>query len=194
MGQNKALLPFSSYPTLSQYQLERFSPYFKKVYISCKDKTIFNFQADFIEDYIKDISSPLVGLYSIFSKLDDEYIAVLSVDTPFVDIKIYETLLQYSLYHDIVIPEYHPLCGIYKKTIKPHLKELIYHDKHRFSYLFEKTDTKKIHFKDEKMFYNMNYFDEYEKAFKNLTTKKIWSIINQKRRCYHASWDQRKNS
>jgi len=83
MGEDKSLLPFASSPTLTQYQIKRFKPYFKNIYISCKSKDKFSFKANFIEDFTKKESSPFVGLISVLEELDDEYVFVLSVDTPF---------------------------------------------------------------------------------------------------------------
>jgi len=50
MGENKALLPFAGFETLTEYQYTRLSKIFSSVYISCKDKSIFSFDANFIED------------------------------------------------------------------------------------------------------------------------------------------------
>ncbi len=168
MGKNKALLPFSSSPTLIEFQLQRFSGSFQKVYISTKDKNIFDFEADFIEDLYKDISSPIVALYSVMKSLDEKKIAILSVDTPFVSYNIYEKLLDYIDNHQAVIPDYHPLCGVYKRDILPTLEEMIKKDKHSLKELFEKIEVKKITFYDEKEFENLNFFDEYERALKIL--------------------------
>ena len=51
MGEDKALLPFAEFNTLTEFQLTRLKKIFKTVYISCKDKTLFEFDANFIEDY-----------------------------------------------------------------------------------------------------------------------------------------------
>ena len=168
MGRNKALLPFASSPTLTQFQLQKFSTTFKKVYISCKEKNIFDFEANFIEDFYKDISSPIVALYSVLKSLDEKVVAILSVDTPFVTKKIYEKLLYFIDSHEAVIPDYHPLCGVYKKDLTPILENMIKEDKHSLKELFERINVKKVSFSDEKEFKNLNFYDEYEMALKSL--------------------------
>ncbi len=168
MGKNKALLPFASSPTLIQFQLQRFKNYFKKVYISCKDKSVFDFEADFIEDLYKDISSPIVALYSVLKSLDEEIVAILSVDTPFVPYEVYEQLLNFIDNHEAVIPDYHPLCGAYKKELLPILEEMIKEDKHSLKELFRQIDVKKITFKSDKIFENLNFYHEYKKALKKV--------------------------
>ena len=49
MGQDKALLPFAGFKTLSEYQYRRLSEIFEKVYISSKEDK-FDFQADILFD------------------------------------------------------------------------------------------------------------------------------------------------
>jgi len=173
MGEDKALLPFSSSPTLTQFQLKRFETIFKKVYISCEDKSKFDFEADFIEDVNLSLSSPFVGLYSCFEKLKSDCIFTLSVDTPFVKPDTFEKLFLFNS-HEAVVPVtkrgYQPLCALYKKSIKPILKELIKENKLKFSNLYDKIDVKYIEFQNEEDFDNLNFKDEYKKAIKRISS------------------------
>ena len=50
MGEDKALLSFGNFKTLTEFQLSRLSKIFSNVYISCKDQNKFDFQANFLED------------------------------------------------------------------------------------------------------------------------------------------------
>jgi len=50
MGEDKSLLPFGSFSTLTEFQLNRLQKMFKNIYISCKKSSKFDFNADFIED------------------------------------------------------------------------------------------------------------------------------------------------
>ena len=172
MGQNKALLPFFSYPTLTEYQYKRFLPYFSNIYISCKNKNIFNFEANFIEDIYHETSSPILGLYSVFSQINEDIIAIISVDTPFVPIQNYEILLK-NLYHeDAIIPNYHPLCGIYKKSIFPSLQSVLHEKKYSFKHLFEKIKIKYIEISNDADFINLNYPQDYKKALERMENEK----------------------
>ena len=54
MKKDKSLLPFGGFDTLTQFQLFCLQKLFKTVYISCKDKSKFNFEASFIEDLKSD--------------------------------------------------------------------------------------------------------------------------------------------
>lgn len=85
MGEDKALLPFSGFTTLTEFQLSHLSKIFKTVYISCKDKNKFDFEANFIEDLKTDsVFAPTAGFVTIFQELQDESFFALSVDSPFV--------------------------------------------------------------------------------------------------------------
>jgi len=118
MGEDKALLPFGGFDTLSQFQHNRLSKIFKNVYISCKTKTKFNFKADFIEDIYKDKYAPSVGFLSVFEKLGKKAFFAISVDTPFVDEQIIDKIYKAdSLHVDATIAKLdgkiQPMCGIY---------------------------------------------------------------------------------
>jgi molybdopterin-guanine dinucleotide biosynthesis protein A len=172
MGRDKALLPFGGYPTLTQYQLERFKPYFQEIYIGCKDKQKFDFEADFVEDLKSyEDSAPHIGLISAFEKLDTDTICVLSVDTPYFNAENFQKLLDSDKHDSNAIVARsekgnQPLCAIYKRSILPYLKEVIAEKKYRFSFLFEKSNVQFVPFEKEKLFINLNTPEEYANIFK----------------------------
>jgi molybdopterin-guanine dinucleotide biosynthesis protein A len=169
MGRDKALLPFGSFPTLTQYQLARLQNNFSSLHVSCKNKNKFDFEASFIEDTQEfDAFSPLVALYSILCSFQTP-IAILSVDTPFVTVdeftELFEALDEQT---DIVIARSpfgsHQMCGIYKPTITSVLKEQIEKNIHKIRSIFEKVHVRYVDFKDDSIFENLNHPLEYEKA------------------------------
>jgi molybdopterin-guanine dinucleotide biosynthesis protein A len=169
MKRDKALLPFKGSNTLTQFQLNRFKPHFEEVYICCRDKTKFDFEAKFIEDLQEyEDFSPYIGLISVFETLDVDAIFVLSVDAPFFDIEHFEKLYGELNSKDAVVAKNldgkQPLCAIYKKSILPHLKELTKEKKYRFAYLFDKIDVKFVEFNEEKIFTNLNTLEDYKRA------------------------------
>ena len=169
MGKDKALLPFKGFDTLTEFQLSKLSSHFQKVYIGCKDKDKFDFEANFIEDLKEyEDSAPHVGLISAFETLGCETIAILSVDVPFFETKHFEKLYHQLDTHDVVVAKSpqgkQPLCAIYKKSILPKLKQLTLKKKYRFAYLFEEIDVKFVEFEDEEIFTNLNTPDDYKKA------------------------------
>jgi len=168
MQKDKALLPFNGYNSLAEYQYERFKPFFSKVYISAKDNK-FDFAVDIIYDAYSE-SSPLVSLVSIFETLKDvNEVVILTVDAPFIDKGLFNTLLNRAkLESSVVVAEspngLEPLCAIYKKDILPIAKEMLKENRHRLQTLLNKVDTQRIFFKDEKLFMNLNYPSDYELA------------------------------
>lgn len=166
MGEDKALLPFFSYNTLTQYQYEKFKPFFKKVYISSKiDK--FDFEPNLILDK-GEIYSPIVALQTIFNKLKDEKkIFIISVDTPFVKIDTISNLVDNSLNYDIVVPQtekIHNLCGVFDKSCSLLINEMLSNDTHKVGFLLKKSKTKIITCSDEDEFMNLNDPKTYKKA------------------------------
>lgn len=170
MGQDKALLPFGDAPTLTQYQYQRLSQIFEKVYISAKSHK-FDFECQVIEDKYE-ASSPLVALLSIFETLDDDKVFVLSVDTPFVNEKVIHTLINECEQNvDIIVPKhvnnFEPLSAIYDKSILPLLQKHYEEDNHKLHDILKNAKTKAVHFEENKAFMNLNYFEDYKKALKS---------------------------
>ncbi len=169
MKRDKALLPFGGYNSLSEYQYERFKPFFSKIYISAKENK-FDFPVDIIEDCYEN-SSPLVALISIFEKLDSDEIFLLSVDSPFVDIELFKKLKKRADNSSSAVVAYsingiEPLCGIYRRTILPKAQEMLREDRHRLQTLLDYTTIQKIYFENESLFINLNYPSDYESAIK----------------------------
>ncbi len=170
MGQDKALLPFGEYKTLSEFQHERLSKLFKKVYISAKENK-FDFNANVIEDRHKE-SSPLVGIISVFETLKVDTIFILSVDAPFVNREVIDKLIHSNNRFDAVIAKsksgIQPLCGVYKRSVLSIAQEHLKEGNHRLQSLFKKVNTQFVPFKDDALFINLNHPHEYEKAQKLL--------------------------
>jgi len=169
MGKDKSLLPFGNFSSLAEYQYKKLSEIFDKVYISSKSDK-FSFEVDIIKDRY-DISSPLVGLVSIFESLDIDEVFILSVDAPFVDKniirKLYSRLREED---DVVIAKspngIEPLCGIYKRTILPTAKLFLEQNNHKLKELLKKVNIQEVYFENRDSFINLNYPHEYQKAQK----------------------------
>ena len=177
MGEDKALMPFQNYSTLSEFQYHKLQQWFDEVYLCAKiDK--FPFPAKVIQDTYQE-SSPLVGLISVFKTLECEAAFILSVDAPLVDENVVKKLwdayqedlkVEKSKSHAIIAQSpsgVQPLCGIYKRSILPHAKTNFNAHIHRLKALLPKHTTKIVHFKDNTPFTNVNTQEEYL----NLLTK-----------------------
>jgi len=171
MGEDKALLPFGDFSTLAEFQYQRLSKLFKKVYISTKENK-FDFKANLILDNKgKDIFAPTAGFEALFQKLQEERVFILSVDTPFVSEKEIETLLESDTQAlDATIASTtsgsHPMCGIYHHSLLPAFTQMLKEDNHRLGQLLKKSNTEFVMFEEEKRFTNLNHPEEYEEALK----------------------------
>ncbi len=175
MGSDKALLPFDTFKTLTQFQLARFKEHFSSVSISCKSKDKFDFDAFFIEDdpYYAE-SSPLVALLSILNRFETP-VCVLSVDTPFVAPNIFATLQEHMrTIDDAIVAKSsfgnHPLCAIYRPLIQEKILMMLEANDHKIGHLLQSISTQYVDFGDDAPFYNLNYLKEYEDAKKRLAS------------------------
>ncbi|WP_428737514.1 molybdenum cofactor guanylyltransferase MobA [Sulfurimonas sp.] len=173
MGEDKALLPFADFPTLTHYQLNRLSKIFHSVYISCKSKEKFDFQANFIEDTNKELFAPTAAFISIFSHLNVDKVFVISVDTPFIDTEIFTYLIkndinQYDATVAIVDDEIQPLCGIYHRSLLERFLEMEKNDTHKLHYLLKNSNVNFVNFEDKEKFLNLNNQEEYQQALQKL--------------------------
>jgi molybdopterin-guanine dinucleotide biosynthesis protein A len=170
MGEDKALLPFSTSNSLTQYQYDRLKPYFKNIYISSKDdKFDFIDKEKLILDENKEIHSPIVALHTIFKLFKDQKIFIITVDTPLVLISSIKKLIDESNNYDICVAKterIHNLCGIFSSNISSTTYTMIEKDIHKVGYLLKNNNTKIIEFPNDDEFLNLNNKDEYNKAIR----------------------------
>lgn len=170
MGEDKALLPFSEFKTLTEFQLSRLSKIFKTVYISCKDKSKFDFEANFIEDIKTDsLFAPTAGFITIFKELQDESFFALSVDSPFVcEREILKIIEQDSSLADATIARTNsgiqPMCGIYHRSLEVKFIEMLKNENHKLGFLLKSSNTIFVDFENEAPFLNLNTPQEYTVA------------------------------
>ena len=181
MGEDKALLPFGGFDTLTEYQLNRLSKHFKRVYISCKGRSKFDFDANFIEDLdIYNDYAPMIAMASAIKKINMDYLFFISVDLPFFGYEeFYKLNKQKEDFQAVVALSthgYEPLCAIYKRDIVYEIEHLIEQKKFKFSNLFDNILVKYIEFKDEKIFLNLNDKTQYNKALKIIKERKWLNI------------------
>jgi len=172
MGRDKSLLPFSSYKTLTEFQLHKLKQIFKTVYISCKNKNKFNFDANFIEDIeLDNIYAPSVGFISVFEYIKEDSFFVISVDTPFIGKKTILSLIQKdSKEFDATIATLHnkmqPMCGIYHRSLKNEFEQMLENENHKLGLMLKNSKTNYVDFTDENLFININNPQEYKNALK----------------------------
>ena len=174
MGEDKALLPFASFPTLTEYQYARLSESFTHVYISCKDASNFNFKAKFIEDDKSNILfAPTAGFVASYKALHTNSFFALSVDAPFIDENIISRLIDADrVEFDATIAKtkegVQPLCGIYHRSLEKEFARMQKENNHKLGLLLKNSHTNYCFFEDSKAFLNMNHPEDYQKALQLL--------------------------
>lgn len=175
MGEDKSLLPFAGFNTLTEFQLSRLNKIFKTVYISCKDKSKFNFlaenkEANFIEE-TKSINTfaPTAGFVAIFEELKEDSFFALSVDAPFVSKNEIEKIIDADTKDsDATIAQtefgVQPMCGIYHRSLQNEFSKMLEQDNHKLGFLLKSSKTTFVNFDDEKPFLNLNHPHEYKEA------------------------------
>ena len=170
MGEDKALLPFAEENTLAEYQYKKLQKLFHHVLLSAK-KDKFDFHCQVITDNYEE-SSPLVGILSIFETLTEiESIFILSVDAPFVNEDIIQTIMEKEKSDaDIIVAKspsgVQPLCGLYKRSILTLVQKQYKQGNHKLQELLRLAKTEIIVFPDNKPFTNLNHPQEYKAALK----------------------------
>lgn len=169
MGEDKSLLPFGDCTTLTEFQYNRLQNLFAHVFISTKTADKFDFNANFILDPINADFAPTAGFVSAFRALEDSRIMVLSVDTPFVDESVFQTLINADTPElDAIIASTasgtHPLCGIYHRSLLSDFERMLNENDHRLGKLLSASKTRYIDFENEELFTNLNHPHEYQEA------------------------------
>ena len=174
MGEDKSLLSFGEFNSLTEFQLARLSKLFKNIYISCKEKDKFNFKANFIEDIkTSPAFAPTAGFVAIFEKLTCESFFALSVDSPFVSEKEINKIINADQHNNdatIAKTEFgiQPMCGVYHRSLESKFIQMLKDDNHKLGLLLKSSNTVFVDFKDENPFLNLNHPHEYQEALKLL--------------------------
>ncbi|MDF1883435.1 molybdenum cofactor guanylyltransferase MobA [Sulfurimonas sp. SAG-AH-194-C21] len=176
MGEDKSLLPFAGFTTLTEFQYSRLLKIFTNVYISCKNKDKFSFDANFIEDKkTENTFAPTIAFISIFEHLRADSFFTISVDSPFIN---EETILKLinadSSEVDATVAttedKIQPLCGIYHRSLLPAFEKMVEEDKHKLNFLLKNSKTDYVTFKNDNTFLNLNHPHEYQKALTLITS------------------------
>jgi len=173
MGEDKALLPFGTYSTLTEYQYTRLSKIFLHVYISTKDPQKFSFPAKFIVDLpnLQNSYAPTVGFISAFETLLVDRLFVLSVDSPFIgEHEIKKLIEEDNPQYDATVAKtqqgVQTMCGVYHRSLLSSFKNMQENNKHKLTNLLQNCKTNYYLFENEKAFLNLNYPHEYKEALR----------------------------
>jgi molybdenum cofactor guanylyltransferase len=176
MGEDKSLLPFGGFSSLAEFQYRRLTPLFSGVAISTKTVDKFDFEAEFVLDPVEVDYAPTAGFVSSFRALKSDRMMVLSVDTPFVDEYVFQTLINAdSDEYDAIIAKTasgsHPMCGIYHRSLLGEFERMLSEGDHRLGKLLASSKTLYVEFADEAPFANLNHPHEYQEALERFSNQ-----------------------
>ncbi|MDP3292736.1 MAG: NTP transferase domain-containing protein, partial [Sulfuricurvum sp.] len=99
----------------------------------------------------------------------EERVIVLSVDTPFVDERVFQALVDADTENlDAVIARTsegsHPMCGLYHRSLLGEFERMLAEGDHRLGKLLAASNTLYLDFNNDELFANLNHPHEYEEA------------------------------
>lgn len=169
MKEDKTLLPFFNSNSLAQFQYDRLKLHFQNIYISSKTNK-FNFinEKNLILDENKEIFSPILALDTIFKKINNQKIFIITVDSPFVTIESIKELIKNSVDVDVCVAKtedkVHNLCGVFDSNISITIQSMLRDDIHKINYLIKQNKFKIIEFINHNEFININNPEDYKKS------------------------------
>ncbi len=185
MGCDKTFLPFGS-TSLVNYQIERFRPFFNKIYLSVPSHTD---RPEYYESRcgcpaIEDLCSktgPMGGLYSCLKTLPDEILFFISVDAPFTDPRLAVTLcdrletagdLVYACAIQDPCGQIQPLFAAWHKKCLPTLEQQLSQKNYRLRDLLTREHTLILdQYFPQDQYFNMNDPATYYSALRRLADR-----------------------
>jgi molybdopterin-guanine dinucleotide biosynthesis protein A len=152
-------------------QIYKLSNLFNEIFI-VSNYYIDNLNLPVIPDIYSDIG-PLGGIHSALKYSKNDYVFVISVDLPFVNVNFMKEMLKSISNQDSIIPLHsknhiEPLHAIYNKRIVKIIEEQIKNNKYSVNSLLNRINTFYLNvsdlYKPEIIFLNINNFDDIKKA------------------------------
>lgn len=178
---DKALLPFAG-TTLIEYICSNLNENFNRVIIiGSKDKYSFIKRVEIHEDIYKN-KGPLAGIYTGLYFSETNYNFICGCDMPFLNSNYFSYLKDDFKKEDkteIVVPEYNgflePLAALYHYSLLKRIQNEILNYNLRIKSFYDNAEKKilseaalKEKFNLEKLFFNLNYPEDLDKALKYL--------------------------
>ena len=176
MGTNKALLPIEGKAVIEVIK-ETLTPFFSDLLLVTNDFPTF----EFLEiPMVKDVyvgKGPLSGIHTGLENSKSDLNLFVACDMPFVSGELANHLVNLCRHYDAVIPningKLHPLFSVFRKSTLAKVEQCLQEDRLRMKDLLEELQVLYVNELEiqnvvvgniEKIFYNMNYPLEYQKA------------------------------
>ena len=164
MGHDKGLCEFNG-KTLVEYAITLVSEFTDKIIISSNNIAEYQqFGYPVVADKYKNIG-PIGGIYSAIQYSTTEKNIIVSCDSPFLDVKLFELLLSYSDKYQVVMPSHgngllEPLAAYYSQQILPKIEESIKENDYKLINIFNKVLYKIVNV-EHKDFFTKQLFSNF---------------------------------
>jgi len=172
MGEDKALLPFGGFSTISEFQYRKLENIFETVYISSKSNK-FPFRANLIFDKYK-VSNPLNAIISTLEYTKED-IFLLSVDIPFISrdtinklIDTYNNSPDFEAYIAKSPNGLEPTVAIYRSSVLNRAKLMHTQGNFRLISFIKSIKSIEVEINNVDEFLNINTKKEYKKSLKRI--------------------------
>ncbi len=176
MGRPKALLLFDDEPLIVHIVRALKRVFAEAVVVAAPEQELPPLPATLVCDEVA-YQGPVGGIYYGLKAAGSEVSFVTSCDVPFLNFPLISYLISQISNHDVVVPywqdRFQPLHAVYRKGVRPLLKEQLDRGELRPIFLYDKVRTRKIteeeirRFDPEGLsFLNMNTPEDYEVALK----------------------------
>jgi molybdopterin-guanine dinucleotide biosynthesis protein A len=176
MGTNKALLPMDGKPNIESIK-DQLTPHFSDIILVTNDFQAYEFlEIPMLKDeYLG--KGPLAGIQTGLKNSNTETNFFVACDMPFISGELAKHLARLCDPYEGVVPringKLHPLFSVFKKSILPKVEQCLLEDRLKIRDLLGELDVLYVNEGElervmvgniEKIFYNMNYPLDYEKA------------------------------
>ncbi|MED3624992.1 molybdenum cofactor guanylyltransferase [Neobacillus thermocopriae] len=178
MGVNKALLRINEQTNIERIR-DKLKVYFHEIILVTNHPEDYSFvQLNTTCDYFTD-RGPMAGLHAGLMYSDYDVNLVVACDMPFLSGELAVEMVKRCLHYDAVIPvingKQHPLFSVFKKTVAQEAENCIKTGNLRMKDLIRRLNVLFVTEKElesfglidwDRIFFNMNRPEEYEKAKK----------------------------
>lgn len=182
-GSDKALISFDGM-TLIEYIYNNLQENFSRVIVvGSQDKYSFLKGAEIREDIYQD-SGPLAGIYTGLYYSESRYNFICGCDMPFLDKDYFDLLKKEKVEKpaaEIIVPRFkgylEPLAAIYKRSLLAKIRVEILNNNLKIKSFYQKSSKriikeellkKDLNIDLERLFFNLNYPEDLEKALNYL--------------------------
>ncbi len=170
MGKDKGLLTFNN-RTFVEEIAKQLQPVVESVIIVTNNVEYHAFGYEILPDAIKQ-KGPLGGLYTALKHSKTNHNIIVSCDTPFVNTKVFETLLQNPTNNDATLvsiqSEIQPLMGVYSQACFFKIQQSIELQQYKMYDFINQINFQTVEISHESWFsekigYNINTPSDYQK-------------------------------